>query len=96
MSAADVPVCAGRGSQPACRYHMMRHYPPGSGSSETYHACTALYNPVTGEAVVRHCEDVRGDQMTCGRKGELYAPVDAAPHPYANARQRVASREDLG
>jgi hypothetical protein len=69
------------------------------------HWCTALYNVVTGEPLLRDCTAVRGDQMTCGRKGELYDPVDAAPHPYANARERMGpstrstwgrAREDLG
>jgi ABC-type Na+ transport system ATPase subunit NatA len=77
--------------QPACRYHVMRQYPAGSGSTGTYHACTALYNPVTGEAVIRHCEDVRGDQMTCGRHGALYEAAEVSIKP-----QRVTAREDLG
>jgi hypothetical protein len=67
-----------------------------NGSEPAVYWCTALYNVVTGEALLRACGEVRGDQMACGRDGKLYEPADAAPHPYANARQRVASREDLG
>ena len=50
---------------------------------------------MTGEAVLRRCEDVRGDQDTCGRKGELYDPI------VTKTVQRIISpignaREDLG
>ena len=91
----DVPVCAGRGSQPRCKYYR------ANGSEPAVRWCTALYNVVTGEAVLRRCEDVRGDQDTCGRKGELYDPI------VTKTVQRIISpansispignaREDLG
>jgi hypothetical protein len=63
---------------------------------------------VTGEPEIRQCEDVRGDQMTCGRKGELYAPVEVSIKPgltrggdvmgveRALLNRGRARREDLG
>lgn len=81
----DVPVCAGRGSQPRCKYCRM------NGSEPAVYWCTALYNVVTGEALLRACGEVRGDQMACGRHGALYEPAEVSIRP-----QRVTVREDLG
>jgi len=60
-------VCAGRGVQAPCRHYQL--------AASGVHQCNALYNVVTGEALKRFCEDVRGDQDTCGRRGLLYEAV---------------------
>lgn len=42
------------------------------GGDSSGHTCAAFYNVVTGAQLNLPCEDARGDQMLCGRKGELF------------------------
>ena len=79
---SDVPVCAGRGTQAPCRHYRL--------TDKGMHACEALYNVVTGEALTRFCEDVRGDQNTCGRRGLLYEAVEATGRFWVKKVERHA------
>jgi len=90
----DVPVCAGRGSQPRCKHYK------ANGSEPAVRWCMALYNVVTGEPAQRYCEDVRGDQALCGRQGVMYEPVAASgvavDGKALRSHVRQSIRADLG
>lgn len=89
----DIPVCAGRGDQPPCRWYSLRkpekprgEYVVGEDGSVKATGmadepmCTAIFNVVTGEPRPTRCANARMRKEPCGRRGRLFqAAGEPAP-----------------
>lgn len=91
----DIPVCAGRGDQPPCRWYSLRkpekprgEYVVGEDGSVKATGmadepmCSAIFNVVTGEPRPTRCANARMRKEPCGRRGRLF---QAAGEPAAIA-----------
>lgn len=59
-----------------CKHHALRHGMPADVTPmASDYICTAVFHVVTGQQLAWKCQDARGDQQVCGRKGELFEPI---------------------